>query len=1029
MSRDALVVGIGKYKCDGLPKLNASRTDAEAIARILEKYGEFNIHQLPAGNMDNNIDISLSQLQKALVELFKPEGRQIPDTALFYFSGYGLRQDLGVQEIFLATSDVFPESSFNGLSIQWLLRLLQESPVPQQIIWLDCCFTGPLVDFSQEAPVGQGQIRDLCFMGAARKVESASSSVVTQVLQEGLDPQRSPQEWITNYSLADYLNNNLHNSSQKSIFTNFGQPINLTRTSEAAKQPAKIKNVGHINPYKGLRYFDFTEEDAQYFYGREQLSDRLIDRVRQSNFVAILGASGSGKSSVLRAGLLYQLQQGYKLPGSQHWKIQIMLPGEHPLDNLAQSFLDPAHSDVEKKTQIALVKSLLTQGIEGLTKLVQAAPTERVILVIDQFEEVFTLCQDLKEREQFFKFILGALKQNDQKLCLILTMKADFLVKCLEREYNGLGQKIQDNLVTVTPMNQKQLRDAITKPAAKARLMVEDELVEQILIDIKSLSGSLPLLEYTLTELWQQKTSNCLEFKTYNQLGGISGALNQRASQVYQQLETEEQQAAKHIFLSLNQWGEGVQSTCRRVLQRDFVTAQYGAKLIDEVLHKLAAERLIITSKQVNRFAELSRSLVPRSSDDREQNQDRGKKTETEQVVVNIAHEALILHWQQLRDWLEESRDSIRKQKKVDILAQRWQENAKKPDYLLQGKRLQEMRDFQSEYAQDYPLSNLAIEFIQESIKTRRVNLLKSIGIFLVVPLLGIVSTGYFLAREAILNSAFKTVRNCEGEEYCQGRIKALEKLAQAKRSFRSLQLDNANLEDANLEDAYFYSINLEDANIEGANLRGAYLYGSYLKGANLKGANLEEAKLKGVNFRGANLYGAKLKGANLKGANLQNARLQGANLYGAHLYGAHLQGANLQGTYLKGTYLYDAYLKSANLQGANLQDASLQDAHLQGANLQGANLQGANLQGTNLQNTNFYRANLKGANLTNTNNLTNQQIKLACNWETAIYVSRWDKEQKKWIVNSQEHQKRLKQLKQDRRSNPRQPPDCSKWK
>ena len=562
MSRDALVVGINKYKSEILPNLTAPAADAEAIARILEQHGEFVVWRLPeAIATDTNkpfiaktIEVSLSELQKALVKLFKPEGKQIPDTALFYFSGHGLRQDLGIQEGFLATSDVSPELSFNGLSLQWLRRLLQESPVRQQIIWLDCCHSGELLNFSEADPGEQGQARDRCFIAAAREFEVAyedladAYSVVTKVLLEGLDPHRCPQQWITNYSLVDYLNKNLHDATQRPVFTNFGQPINLTRTLEAAKRQAKGKDSGDIRPYKGLEYFDCTEEDAQYFYGREELTDTLIDKVRQSNFLAILGASGSGKSSVLRAGLLYQLQLGRKLASSQHWQIHIMVPGEHPLDNLAQSFLDPNLSDVERATQLDNIDSLLEKGAEGLTKLVKAARTERVLMVIDQCEEAFTLCQDLATREKFFECILGALSQTNQKLCLILAMRADFLVKCLEREYSGLAKKIQDNLVTVTPMTEEQLRAAITKPAAKAKLTVEDELVAEMLRDVQGSPGSLPLLEDTLTELWKRRTNNRLELKTYSKLGRVAGTLNRRATEVYQQFEKQEEQEAVKII-------------------------------------------------------------------------------------------------------------------------------------------------------------------------------------------------------------------------------------------------------------------------------------------------------------------------------------------------------------------------------------------------------------------------------------------------------------------------------------------------
>ena len=260
-------------------------------------------------------ELSLKQLKDALVKLFKPEGRQVPDTTLFYFSGHGIREDKGIQEGFIATSDVAPSRYFNGLSLQWLRRLLQASPVRQQIIWLDCCHSGEILNFNEADPGEQGHARDRCFIAACREFETSyedlksSYSVLTRVLLEGIDPNHCPQQWITNYSLVDFINNNLRNENQRPVFTNFGSPINLTRTLDT-KTPVPTKpDSRDICPYKGLEYFDFNDEDPKYFYGREKLTDQLLDRVRQTNFLAIFGPSGSGKSSVLRAGLLHQLQK------------------------------------------------------------------------------------------------------------------------------------------------------------------------------------------------------------------------------------------------------------------------------------------------------------------------------------------------------------------------------------------------------------------------------------------------------------------------------------------------------------------------------------------------------------------------------------------------------------------------------------------------------------------------------------------------------------------------------------------------
>ena len=489
MIRDGLVVGINNYQDNNLRNLNAPAADAEDIAKILEQYGEFEVKRLPeAINRDSRKpfiaktqELSLTHLEDALVKLFKPEGKQIPDTALFYFSGHGLRKNKGIQEGFLGTSNVALDLGFNGLSLRWLRELLQESPIRQQIVILDCCHSGEILNFNKYDPGEQGQARDRCFIAASREFGSSyedlnsNYSVLTKILLEGLNPNRCPQQWVTNYGLIEFINQNLRQENQRPVFTNFGSAINLTRTLDTLIPVAKGKDSGDICPYKGLEYFDCNNEDYKYFYGREKLTDKLLDRVRQNNFLAILGASGSGKSSVLRAGLLHQIQLGRKLAGSEDWQIQIMLPGEHPLHNLALAWLESGLSNVARAKQLQDTKSLLEKGSAGLVTLVQACTAKRVILVIDQFEEVFTLCQDISERSAFFQCLLEAVEQTDNKLCLILAMRIDFFGKCFTRKYSGLGDKIQakDNFIAVPPMEREELAQAINKPAEKVNLSLE----------------------------------------------------------------------------------------------------------------------------------------------------------------------------------------------------------------------------------------------------------------------------------------------------------------------------------------------------------------------------------------------------------------------------------------------------------------------------------------------------------------------------------------------------------------------------
>jgi uncharacterized protein YjbI with pentapeptide repeats len=1038
MSRDALVVGINTYS--NLQKLDAPAEDAEAIAQLLTSSGEFRVKRIPEAVTDNIIHVgrktkvTLNELEEALVQLFLPEGRTIPDTALFYFSGHGLRKNRGIQEGFLATSDVNPDLSNWGLSLQWLRRLLEESPIRQQIIWLDCCYSGELLNFDEANPGEAGKGRDRCFIAGSREFEvsyqdiSEPYSVLTKALLQGLDPKRCPDRWVTNYTLIDFLNQQLKSETQRPIFTNFGQEINLTRQWEKAAPVVTVSPNG-ICPYKGLAYFDCNEEDPKYFYGRDKLTNQLLDRVRQSNFLAILGASGNGKSSVLRAGLLHQLKLGRKLSGSELWQTYIMQPGEHPLQSLALAFVDPNLSPVERAKQLGVAEDLIKKGATGLRRLVQASPS-RVVLVIDQFEEAFTLCRDKAERQQFFACILGETSPPSPLLagegrnvpappslagkgvgglglCVILAMRADFFGKCLEQDYSGLAQQIQQNLFTVTPMNPEELRQAIVEPAKRVNLEIEPELVEEMLGDVANAPGSLPLLQYTLTELWKQRTDNCLRLNTYAQLGGVMGTLRKRATQVYESFSEAQKGAVRHIFLSLTQLGEGTEDTRRRVLKLDLINERYPEQLIDEVVQKLADEKLIVTSEMtekipptplnkggndptplnkggndptpLNKGGNDPTPLNKGGNDPTPLNKGsnhstplnkgsneilvpplirgaRGDQASGRVAVVDVAHEALIRQWPLLRKWIDENRDILRQKRKIEAAAEEWRERGKSKGYLLQGKQLTDATTFQKKQAGKLTVSVLAQEFIQKSLRYRRNNRLKFVGLGLIVPLGLAVYLGVVAAREIRIRELRATLEAVKGQRNNTQIILVLEDLVKLNASLANIDLSGANLSGANLSGANFSGANLNRANLSGADLNDANLNRANLSGADLNDADLSGADLRSADLRGADLSGADLRSADLRGANFRGVGLRGANLGGAILHDTSLSEANLRG---------------ADLSGANFRGADLSYADLGGVNLYGADLGGADLGG----------ADFRGAK-----NLTPEQVKSAKNWQQATY-------------------------------------------
>ncbi len=255
------------------------------------------MRRLPENNQDGKLrvdlkkPVKLKELQDAISELFQPKGHRIPETAVLFFAGHGFRRAWeGGTEGYLVTSDAGSSKVEHGLSLQWLRQLLNESPVRQQVIWLDCCNSGELLNFLATDLGEYEKGRDRCFIVASRDFQVAyeaaegNHGVLSSALLQGLDPTLQAEKWVTNYSLVDFVKQALKDAPQHPICTNSGGQIILTSEQSV---------ISNICPYKGLAYFDFNEEDPKYFYGRTALTNQLLEKVRQSNFLAVLGASGS----------------------------------------------------------------------------------------------------------------------------------------------------------------------------------------------------------------------------------------------------------------------------------------------------------------------------------------------------------------------------------------------------------------------------------------------------------------------------------------------------------------------------------------------------------------------------------------------------------------------------------------------------------------------------------------------------------------------------------------------------------------
>ncbi|MCL2933244.1 MAG: caspase family protein, partial [Trichodesmium sp. MAG_R03] len=299
-SRKALVVGINRYpwlkeKELGDLNLEAPVKDAEAIANILEKYGKFQVEHLPKDYDEENREIfnhnkgleslvKIDDLKQAIINLFKPPlENETPDVALLFFAGHGdvkIKED--VREGFLVTSDA-SNTNF-GISFTWLKKLLQDSPVQKQIVWLDCCFGGQFLSFDREAnPDIEGKQISRCFMTASRSFEAAQEKwdgkhgLFTYNLLSGLNPENHVDGWVTNHILTKYIQERMYQTSQAPMCYNSGKTIILTTKSLNEPLGERRKNVP---PYRGLSYFGQQENDGVFFHGRTGLTDKLIEQVK-----------------------------------------------------------------------------------------------------------------------------------------------------------------------------------------------------------------------------------------------------------------------------------------------------------------------------------------------------------------------------------------------------------------------------------------------------------------------------------------------------------------------------------------------------------------------------------------------------------------------------------------------------------------------------------------------------------------------------------------------------------------------------
>ena len=436
------------------------------------------------------------------------------------------------------------------------------------------------------------------------------------------------------------------------------QRLHELQTQDTAAEPDKTSPFQNINPYKGLR--PFTASDTRFFFGREKLIDELATSLQTVRFLAVIGASGSGKSSVVMAGVLPRLRD---LPATQGWVyLDPLVPGNRPVESLANLLADPLAVSAH-----TVREDLNNPDGRGLLLLVERIArhqnSERVVLIIDQFEEVFTLTESEDERRQWIDLLVNATTDPRSVLTVILTMRADFYDRPMQ--YPALAKLVESQSRSVLPMDAGDLRAAIEKPAALVGLGFEDGLVGDVLFEVRGQAGSLPLLQFTLDQLYrlcvEQRGEQRLTIAAYREIGGVLGALAQHAEATYNTLPDDaHRQMARALFLRLIEPGVSDKETTRRRARRaEFMLAEDSQTAI-----------LIATESA---FTD-ARLLVTDG--------------EGEAATVEVSHEALIREWGRLRTWLAEGREDVLLQNAIEQDASDWQREGKRPDDLYRGARL-----------------------------------------------------------------------------------------------------------------------------------------------------------------------------------------------------------------------------------------------------------------------------------------------------------------------------------------------------